>query len=81
MRTGGVRYQIELDTLSYILHLVGKVRHKTNACGYNTKEIEKSSKTCGDGNGNQSLAQVGNWVTGLVNVMSALCFASAAIIL
>ena len=33
MRTGAVRYGIELDTLSYILHhLVGKVRHKTNAC-------------------------------------------------
>ena len=34
MRIGGVRYGIELDTLSYILHhIVGKVRHKTNACG------------------------------------------------
>ena len=34
MRTGGVRYGIQLDTLSYILHhIVGKVRHKTNACG------------------------------------------------
>ena len=33
MRTGGVRYGIEFDTLSYILnHIVGKVRHKTNAC-------------------------------------------------
>ena len=31
MRTGGVRYGKELDTLSYILHhIVGKVRHKTN---------------------------------------------------
>ena len=33
MRTGGVRHEIELDTLSYILHhIVGKVRHKTKAC-------------------------------------------------
>ena len=34
MRTGVVRYGKELDTLSYILHhIVGIVRHKTNACG------------------------------------------------
>ena len=33
MRTGGVWYGIELDTLSYTLHhIVVKVRHKTNAC-------------------------------------------------
>ena len=32
MRTGGVRYGKELDTLSYILHYIaGKVRQKTNA--------------------------------------------------
>ena len=34
MRTDGVQYGIELDTLSYILHhIVGKFHHKTNACG------------------------------------------------
>ena len=34
MRTGVVRYGIELDTLSDILHhIVGKVHHKTKACG------------------------------------------------
>ena len=34
MSTGGVRYGKDLDTLSYILHhIVGTVRHKTNACG------------------------------------------------
>ena len=46
MRTGGVRYGIELDTLSYILHhIVGKVCHKMNACVFNmvlrTKSVTK----------------------------------------
>ena len=42
MRTGGVRYGIELDTLSCILHyIVGKVRHKTNACGLETSRSSK----------------------------------------
>ena len=37
MRTGGVQYGKELDTLSYILHhIVGTVRHKTNACEHDT---------------------------------------------
>ena len=50
MRTGGVRYGIELDTLSYIVHhIVGKVRHKTNACGQKlarTDTPKKNGKLC-----------------------------------
>ena len=41
MRTGGVWYGIELDTLSYVLHhIVGKVCHKTNACAFNDPKEE-----------------------------------------
>ena len=43
MKTSGVRYGIELDNLSYIdyiNHMVGKVRHKTNACGLQPETIK-----------------------------------------
>ena len=44
MRTGGVRYGIELDTLSYILlNIVGKIRHKTNACAVYAQMVMKNA--------------------------------------
>ena len=45
MRTNGARYGIELDTLSYTLHhIVGKVRHKTNTCGFDINTMKRTSK-------------------------------------